>query len=136
MLPARYQQNSKSLSTGGYGSGQKVKDTFLGRNVLFKRMHNAAHNEQLETEIRALSKVRSRPVVEIYDVIHDKHGKVEGIIIELLPGSDFTQFHKQYPENIGGYLRALYQIACALTDLHAADIVHRDVKPENMRETA
>lgn len=136
MLPARYQPTSKSLSAGGYGSVQKVKDTFLGRTVLFKRMHDAAHNEQLEAEIRALSKVRSRHVVEIYDVIHDKHGKVAGIIIELLPGDDFTDFQEQYPENINGYLRALFQIATALADLHAADIVHRDVKPANMRATA
>lgn len=136
MLPARYQPTTKSLSSGGYGRAQKVKDTFLGRTVLFKRMQDAAHNAQLESEIRALSKVRSRHVVEIYDVFYDKHGKVEGIIIELLPGDDFTEFHEQFPTNIDGYLRALFQVATALADLHAVDIVHRDVKPANMRTTA
>lgn len=136
MLPARYQPTSKSVTPGGYGSVQKVKDTFLGRTVLFKRMHNSAHNEQLETEIRALSKVRSRHVVEIYDVIYDKHDKVEGIIIELLPGREFTHFHKNYPVDLNGYLRVLFQIATALADAHDAGVVHRDLKLDNLRETA
>ena len=136
MLPARYQPTSNTLTQGGYSSVQKVKDTFLERVVLFKRVHDAAHNDQIEVEIRALSKVRSRHVVEIYDVVHDKHGKVAGIIIELLAGRDFANFHKEYPGNVTGYLRVLFQIATALADLHDAGIVHRDLKLDNMRETS
>ena len=136
MLPARYQPISRSPAVGGYGSVQEVKDTFLERTVLFKRMHDSANNGQLEAEIRALSTLRSRHVVEIYDVVHDKDGKVQGIIIELLPGREFANFHEGYPGNLTGYLRILYQIATALADLHDAGIVHRDLKLENMRETA
>lgn len=135
MLPARYKIAPKGNFLGGYSNVQRVHDTFLDRDVLFKTMHSAANNAQLETEIRSLSKVRSRHVVEIYDVIYDK-GKVGGIIIEELTGREFSNFHNEFKNNPDGYLRLLFQIATALKDLHAEGIVHRDIKLDNLRQSA
>ena len=136
MLPPRYQPVTRSVIPGGFGSVQKVRDTFLDREVLFKSMQDKANNAQLVNEIQALSKARSRHVVEVYDVIRDEQDDVVGIIIELLTGRDFSQFYTEDKSNSHNYLRALYQIATALRDLHSADVVHRDLKLDNLRESA
>ncbi|SPD46711.1 protein kinase domain-containing protein [Cupriavidus neocaledonicus] len=135
MLPDRYKPLTATLIPGGFGAVQPVHDTYLDRTVLFKSMHDADNNAQLANEVRALSRARSRHVVEIYDVITDRVGAVQGIIIELLEGRDYVQFWQEAPGDIRGYLKALYQIALALSDLHAAGIVHRDIKLENLKDS-
>lgn len=136
LLPKRYQPISNSLISGGFGSVQAVKDTFLGRVVLFKAMHDSVNNTQLSNEITALSKARSRHIVEIYDVIKDQSNNIVGIIIERLKGRDFTNFHLEAQTSPDTFLRVLFQIATALADLHSNGIIHRDLKLDNFRESA
>lgn len=136
MLPSRYQPITQSLILGGFGSVRQVRDTFLDRPVLFKSMQDRTNNAQLVNEIQALSKARSRHVVEIYDVIRDEQGDVVGIIIELLTGRDYSQFYTEDKSNSHEYLRVLYQIATALNDLHSTGVVHRDLKLDNLRSSA
>lgn len=135
-LPPRYQKITSSVSAGGFGNAIKVLDTFLDREVLYKSMQNVGDNDQLVMEIKALSRARSRHVVEIYDVILDSKNQVQGIIIELLTGESFVDFHLSALAKPDKYLRALFQIATALTDLHRVKVVHRDLKLDNMKETA
>lgn len=135
MLPSRYKVEGGAKAPGGFGSVLPVHDTYLGRPVLFKSMHDPKNNGQLLNEIHGLSRARSRHVVEIYDVIVGASGDVEGIIIEKLTGREYGDFHKQALQDPLGYLKVIYQIATALRDLHAAGIVHRDLKLENMRES-
>jgi serine/threonine-protein kinase len=135
VLPARYKQITKTVFPGGFGKAQVVLDTFLDRHVVFKSMQDGAHNGQLLAEITALSKARSRHVVEIYDVIRDKDGLVQGIIIELLKGRDYSSFHIEARSDPQRYVRVLYQIATALSDLHRAGVVHRDLKLENLKDS-
>jgi len=136
MLPSRYQPITQSVITGGFGSVQRVLDTFLGRDVLFKSMQDKNNNSQLLNEIQGLSKARSRHVVEIYDVVFDDQGSVIGIIIEMLNGRDYLKFHAEAKDNPSGFLLALYQIATGLSDLHTANVVHRDLKLDNLRDSA
>lgn len=134
-LPSRYRPITQSLIHGGFGHVQKVHDTFLDRDVLFKSMQDSSNNHQLLNEIKAFSKARSRHVVDIYDVIQDSHGNVVGIIIELLTGKDYSQFHSQSKSSSLDYIRILFQIASALRDLHLAGVIHRDLKLDNFRDS-
>ena len=135
-LPARYKPLSKGALAGGFGSVSPLEDTFLRRIVLLKVMQDPANNAQLQNEIRGLCKARSRHVIEVYDVILNSKGEISGIIIERLRGRDFTAFYKEAAKDPQLYLKILYQIACALRDLHAVGIIHRDLKLDNFRESA
>lgn len=135
-LPLRYKILTKSMMAGGFGAVTPLEDTFLRRIVLLKVIQDAANNAQLQNELKALCKARSRHVVEIYDVITNEKYEIAGIVIERLRGRDFSAFHKEAASNPQAYLKILYQLACALRDLHAVGIIHRDLKLDNFKESA
>ncbi|MBN8427287.1 MAG: protein kinase [Xanthomonadales bacterium] len=136
ILPPRYKFLSTGALEGGFGAVIPLEDTFLRRVVFLKVMQDAKDNIQLQNEIKGLCRARSRHVVEIYDLVLGPDGDVSGVVIERLRGRDFLQFHKEAPSNPHGYLRVIYQLACALRDLHAVGVVHRDLKLENFKESS
>jgi serine/threonine-protein kinase len=135
-LPSRYKTLTKSVLAGGFGAVIPLEDTFLRRVVLLKVMQDAANNAQIQNELKGLCKARSRHVVEVYDVIANEKGEIAGVVIERLRGRDFSTFHEEAAGNPQVYLKILYQLACALRDLHAVGIVHRDLKIDNFKESA
>lgn len=134
-LPPRYKTLTKSVLAGGFGTVIPLEDTFLRRVVLLKAMQDSANNAQLQNELKGLCKARSRHVVEIYDVIANERGEIAGVVIERLRGRGFSTFHDEAASNPQAYLKILYQLACALRDLHAVGIVHRDLKLDNFKES-
>ncbi|WP_081798206.1 serine/threonine-protein kinase [Pseudomonas sp. RL] len=135
-LPGRYTAVTNTLMSGGFGSVQPVRDNFLGRDVLFKFMQSGNDDGQLRNEIQMLAKARSKHIVEIYDVIRDERGAVQGIIIEYLQGRSFENFHLEAADDPISYLKVLYQIGKAIKTLHDADIVHRDLKLANIKASS
>ncbi|HHQ2523996.1 TPA: serine/threonine-protein kinase [Pseudomonas aeruginosa] len=135
-LTSRYVPLTQTLISGGFGSVQPVRDTFLDRDVLFKFLHSGNDDAQLRNEIQMLAKVRSKHIVEIYDVVKGDDGKVQGIIIEHLKGRSFDDFHLEALAKPNEYLRVVYQIAQALSVLHGSGIVHRDLKLDNIKSSS
>lgn len=79
--------------------------------------------------------MRSKHVIEIYDIIvtEKKSGENKvSIIEEYLPGTDLWNLHQEELEDID-LLKVLYQIAKGIADIHEARIIHRDIKPNNMK---
>lgn len=117
---------------GGYGEVHVLLDRLLDRKVAFKKVMDAAHTAQLQSEIAAISGISSRHVVGVYDLVFDRSGGIVGIIEEYLSGSDLTDFCKTNSEP-DRYLKLLYQLACAIADIHQHNIVHRDLKLSNVK---
>ncbi|SEF35249.1 serine/threonine-protein kinase [Variovorax sp. NFACC27] len=133
--PARYQKSAKASQSGGYGLVEIWHDTSLAREVVIK--WTAPENaKQLIGEVRALSRQLSAHIVEIYDVVLTPDGQLRGIIMEYLTGVGFEVVDLTDPANRSRALALLYQMAQGLADLHAAGLVHRDVKPANAVCTA
>ena len=135
-LPPRYKTLTKSVLAGGFGAVTPLEDTFLRRVVLLKVIQDSTNNAQLQNEVKGLCRARSRHVVEVYDVISNGKGEITGVVIERLRGRDFSAFYKEAASNPQAYLKILYQLACALRDLHAVGIIHRDLKLDNFKESA
>jgi serine/threonine protein kinase len=81
--------------------------------------------------LAALQTIRSKHVVQIFDVVRDAAGAVTAIVEEYLPGDDLTKCKR--PATKDEFLRLIYPIAEGIADVHAHNRVHRDIKRQNMK---
>lgn len=131
-IPARYIPTGKVLS-GGMGEVLICQDTSLDREVAIKFIQNVRDQHRLFDEIAALQKIRSKHVVQIFDVFLNEVDRRIGIVQEYISGEHLTSFPDKKTISLNEYLKVLYQIASGISDIHAQDLIHRDIKPNNMK---
>ncbi|MEH6471009.1 MAG: serine/threonine-protein kinase [Halopseudomonas sp.] len=129
-LPVRYLPTGK-VANGGFGSVSFCTDTNLDRLVAIKSIQDAQELSRLMDEISALMAMRSNHVVQVYDLLFDNDTPT-GIIEEFISGMDLLE-SSEPQASIENYLRTLWQLAAGLSDIHAHGIIHRDIKPNNMK---
>ncbi|WP_414472767.1 serine/threonine-protein kinase [Microvirga sp. M2] len=106
-------------------------DTHLERPVLIKRLRPGVDPKRILDELSALQAVRSKHVVQIFDVIRDDKGNVEALVEEYLPGDEFTS--APTPSTADEFLKLIFPVAEGIADIHLHQRVHRDIKPNNMK---
>jgi hypothetical protein len=115
----------------------RAQDTVLERDVALKMMlvdfsHDAATRERFQREARAVARLQHRNVVTIHEL-----GEVEGtpyIVMELLGGNDLDALLKSEVKlSLGQKLEIAAQLCEGLSYAHEQGIVHRDIKPGNVR---
>jgi eukaryotic-like serine/threonine-protein kinase len=133
-LPVRYEKVGINFSGGGMSTAFKCTDKHLDRDVLVKVLQKGVDQKRILDEVKALSAIRSKHVVQIFDVLKDNSGNVTAIVEEFLPGPDLND---TLPiKDVDLVLRHIYAIACGLSDIHAVKVIHRDIKPNNMKTDA
>ena len=135
-LPDRYRV-VRHIANGGMASVWEAHDEVLDRAVAVKLL--ASHlseddraRQRFQREARAAAAVSSHPnVVTIYDV--GEHDGRTFMVMELLTGGTMAD-KLRAGDRISPRtaMRWLRDAASALDAAHAADVVHRDVKPANM----
>ncbi len=127
----------EEIGHGGMATVYRAHDTVLDRAVALKVMHphlRAAEEarKRFHREARSVARLRHPRVLEIYDFSGE--GSEEAYIAaELLTGPTLKQWRekqKEVPAEIAACF--VIEIARALEAAHAARVVHRDVKPENV----
>lgn len=129
-LPDRYDLIA-ALPGGGMADTLHCRDKTLERDVVIKRLKAGISAQRLLDELAALSAIRSRYVVEIYDVIRDDQGEVVAVVEEYLSGNALTPCAAGSSSD--AMLRAIYPVAAGVCEIHDHGRVHRDIKPENMK---
>ncbi len=124
------------IGEGGMGKVYRAVHEFMGRPVAVKVINSALTNDTTNAtrffqEIKALAKLCHPNIVSIYDA-----GRVNRryyFAMELLGGPPLKAYvdsKKMLPEKEA--LAIVRATALALGHAHAKDVVHRDVKPENI----
>jgi serine/threonine-protein kinase len=127
-FPQRYIYQGNQFS-GGQGDVYICTDQNLGRLVAIKVLQNVTNLATLHQEIHSLSRIQSKHVVELYDFFNNS---IIGIVEEYVSGNDLTHYSETQP-NLDEYLKTLYQIACGIADIHSCNMIHRDIKPNNIK---
>jgi hypothetical protein len=131
-LKSRYEVIAP-ISSGAMGAVYRAADRESGGEVAVKRLMDVKHAARFEIEARLLSQLRHPRVVRVIDYFLDDTGQY--LVMELVMGTDLGGLLKQSGrpglpvENAIDYVR---QTADALQYVHEQQIVHRDVKPQNL----
>jgi len=135
VLSNRYRLEAK-LGSGGMSTVYLARDEILDRPVAVKLIHDsmAAEPEQLERfnqEARAVAKLSNPNVVAVIDAGEDDGRPY--IVFEYVEGETL----KQRISRVGALesteaLAYAVEIAQALEVAHEREMVHRDVKPQNV----
>src|SRR6185436_4941309 len=83
-----------------------------------------------EREARAASALNHPNIVTVHEI--RKSDAAHFIATEFVDGKTLRQLINEKPFTLGEALNVVIQVAEALKAAHAAGIVHRDVKPENI----
>jgi serine/threonine protein kinase/Tol biopolymer transport system component len=130
----RYEIRSK-IGEGGMGEVYLAFDTELDRTVAIKTLAEAvASNQQrmqrFVQEAKAASALNHPNILTIHEIgtQPDNHF----IVTEFIDGETLRQHMVHTRLTLSGAVDIALQVASALASAHAAGIVHRDVKPENI----
>ncbi|KAF9591596.1 hypothetical protein IFM89_004825 [Coptis chinensis] len=129
--------SSKELGDGGFGTVYhgKLRD---GRVVAVKRLfeHNYKRVDQFLNEIQILSRLRHQNLVSLYGCTN-RHSRELLLVYEYVPNGTVAD-HLHGDRAKDGLLTwpvrmtIAIESADALAYLHASDIIHRDVKTNNI----
>ncbi|MGB9454503.1 MAG: protein kinase [Bryobacteraceae bacterium] len=111
------------IGAGGMGEVYKARDTRLDRFVAIK-VSRTKFSERFEREARAVSALSHPNTCQLYDVGPNY------LVMEFIEGSPLPTV-----ENARKLLDLAVQTADGMAAAHAAGLVHRDLKPDNILVT-
>src|SRR5512132_1423271 len=119
------------LGRGGMGAVYKARDFRLGRDVAVKILFGAdsEHGGSLLREARSQARIAHENVCEVYEAGTADH--VRFIVMELIHGDPLARAKSSM--TLEQQVRIVRQVASALHEAHRLGLVHRDVKPANIR---
>jgi serine/threonine protein kinase len=125
------------LGAGGMGVVYAADDPVLARRVALKLIH-AAHRsdtggrwrERLLQEARAIARLSHPNVIAVYDV--GWFGEQIHVAMELVEGASLRAWLGGRPRGWREVLPIFAAAAHGLNAAHAAGLVHRDFKPDNV----
>jgi eukaryotic-like serine/threonine-protein kinase len=125
------------LGVGGFGTVYSAREPSIGRLVAIKVLSSAMsrHPELMARfldEARAATKVRHRNIIDVFQFGQLKDGRPFQIM-ELLEGETLAQYLTRNGALPLEQALPLFQsLGRALDVVHDAEIIHRDVKPDNV----
>lgn len=134
----------QTLGQGGFGITYKALHINLNQGLVIKTPNDFLRSdpnygkfrERFITEGRLLAKLGQTPhphIVRVHDLFQETEGDTWYLVMDFVRGEslwDLVQHRGALPETEA--VKYICQIGNALKVVHDADLVHRDVKPDNI----
>ena len=130
----------KKLGQGGMGEVYLGEDTKLGRQAAIKVLSKALagkgdYVERFYREARSMAKMNHDNAVSVYDV--DQDNGVHYVAMEFVDGKSMQGWMDKLGKlSVGDALHVTLRCAEALQVAHNQNMVHRDIKPDNVMLTS
>lgn len=134
-LSGRYIIN-QLVGSGGMANVYLARDLILDRDVAVKVLRFDFQDNQdairrFQREAMAASQLLHHNVVEVYDV--DEEEGQQYIVMEYVKGNDLKTFiREKSPVSLELAVNIMSQILSAIDIAHRHNIIHRDIKPQNI----
>ncbi len=124
----------RALGRGTFGSVYPARHED-GRKIAAKQIDSEKRKSAMK-ELEAFHKMPCdhENIIKIHDVITDEYDDM-WFMMDLCEYGDLQQYFHRHPEkfkDVGIKLDMMCQIASGLNFLHNSNIVHRDIKPNNI----
>lgn len=134
ILETKYEILNK-LGEGSFGTVSRVRNKetncFYAMKTIGKKPGNKSKASSLDNEVKLLKEVNHPNLIQLYEVLESAQNLY--LIVELCEGGELGKYVKNFgvlPE--ATIKQILSKLVNALYYLHRMDVVHRDLKLENI----
>lgn len=122
----------------GYGGMAEVflaHDQLLDRNVAIKMLRDQFLEdkellEQFQREAKSAARLVHPYIINIYDVVSE--GSSQYIVMEYVDGVTLKEYMQEHKLPLNAVLEIAVRLADALQHAHSHNIIHCDIKPQNI----
>lgn len=134
MLNKRY-EILRTIGQGGMAEVYLAHDILLDRNVAIKMLReqfaaDKALLEQFRREAKSAARLEHPYIINIYDVVSECDK--EYIVMEHVEGITLKEYLQSNKLSLNAVLEIGVRLADALQHAHSRNIVHCDIKPQNI----
>ncbi len=127
---------TQKLGAGGFGTVFRARHEVLGRDVAIKFLNpdlavDPTNRSRFLREAKAANRIDHEHIIDITDYGETEDGMVY-LVMELLEGKPLAAELANGPISITRAVDITTQIASALARAHELDVIHRDIKPDNI----
>ncbi|MBU7216449.1 Stk1 family PASTA domain-containing Ser/Thr kinase [Staphylococcus gallinarum] len=126
----------KKLGGGGMSTVYLAEDSILDRNVAIKAIRippgeKEATIKRFEREVHNLSQLSHNNIVNVFDVTENDENFF--LVMEYIKGPTLAEYIQQHkPLDLQTVISFTKQIIDGIKHAHETQIVHRDIKPQNI----
>jgi eukaryotic-like serine/threonine-protein kinase len=124
------------IGTGGMGTVYRGRHQLVGRDVALKFLapryaRDAGARERFLREARAANRIDHEHIIDITD-FGETSDNLVFLVMEYLDGETLSQVIERGALAPDRALAIAHQLATALARAHELDVIHRDIKPDNV----
>jgi serine/threonine protein kinase len=129
-------QITRKLGAGGMGAVYRATRLVIGDEVAVKILHSEQNEpraaDRFRREAQAAARLKHPNAVNIYDFGVTDDG-LQYLVMELVEGESLRRIIKQQgPLTPSASAEIINQVCAALDEAHRNNIIHRDIKPDNI----
>lgn len=136
IIDGRYRLDAK-IGVGGMGAVYRATRLLIGDEVAIKILHHDQASlpnsaERFRREAQAAARLKHPNAVSIYDFGISADG-LQYLVMELMEGRSLRDIVNQEGAlTVSTAVEIVTQVCAALDEAHRQNIIHRDIKPDNI----